>query len=179
MGENSLTRVFLYVNNRPYPDHREPKETAMAVLTPASDALPSMIPPSDFPPEDGAAAGRAGTALVSIERRELYLLNAFLAAFSRYHTGKRGPGALREVIARYREALRFYDDQAAAPEKKGSRAGRGVKRDARCGPGVIADRGRAGRAAAEGDGCKAGFTPAAAHEPDSECPHRTCGPSVI
>ena len=92
----------------------------MAMITPASDAFPSMIPPSDFPsgdapddpfedvlPRDSSEEERK---LVFIESRELHVLTGFLAAFSRYMADRHNPDASFDVLARYRAALRFYND---------------------------------------------------------------------
>lgn len=106
----------------------------MAMITPASDAFPSMIPPSDFPSdfppdvpsdndsEDNSESGSEDALpqnspeeekrLVFVESRELHVLAAFLAAFSRYMADRHNPDASFEVLARYRAALRFYDADA-------------------------------------------------------------------
>ena len=91
----------------------------MALLTPVSDSLPSMIPPVDFPvegrmydTESVRVVHRRGSAnaLVTIEAEELRVLTDLLAAFSRYITDRHNPDASFDTLQAYRAAMRFYGD---------------------------------------------------------------------
>lgn len=99
----------------------------MAMITPASDAFPSMIPPTDFPADDRAggfsheADKTAGASLVCIEPRELNVLTGFLAAFSRYLADRHNPEASAGVMAGYRAAIRFYDGLEDRPPNRSAR----------------------------------------------------------
>lgn len=159
----------------------------MAMITPASDAFPSMIPPSDFPSDfspdvlsEGDSKGDSGDVaenalpqdspeeekrLVFVESRELHVLAAFLAAFSRYMADRHNPDASFEVLARYRAALRFYDADAGEAFSSGSSAGRahsssGVlfppgNRSSSGGPSASGDRAAVGLAGSSSGGGQA------------------------
>ena len=89
----------------------------MAVITPASDSFPSMIPPADFPIDDETAApgpvrrvrgSQNPAALMAVEVEEMQVLTGFLAAFARYIADRHNPDASSAVLRRYRAAIRFY-----------------------------------------------------------------------
>ena len=90
----------------------------MAMITPASDAFPSMIPPSDFPPSGKEPSPKhirkarekaSNNTLMSIEVEEIRVLTEFLAAFCRYMNDRFDPTTTADVLQRYYAAMRFYE----------------------------------------------------------------------
>ena len=89
----------------------------MAVIIPASDSFPSMIPPADFPIDEEAVGpgvirrvrgSQNQAALMAVEVEEMRVLTDFIAAFARYIADRHNPDASNAVLRKYRAAIRFY-----------------------------------------------------------------------